>query len=59
MITQLEGSIKSENYSDIKEQTENLKKIMMEVGEKAYSPEGNQTSTNDDVIDTDFSDEKK
>ena len=42
----------------MKEISENLKKTVMEVGEKAYSAAGNATPENDDVIETDFSAEK-
>jgi len=58
-ITELETATKNEDYNTTKELIENLKKTVMEVGEKAYSNAGNQDSSNEDVIDTDFSAEKK
>ena len=42
----------------MKEMTENLKKAVMEVGEKAYKEAGANTPEGDDVIETDFSTEK-
>ena len=39
--------------------SEDLKKIMMEVGQKVYSEtQGSETINNEDVIETDFSSEK-
>ena len=37
---------------------EQLKKAVMEVGEKAYKEAGTAENTSDDVIETDFSAEK-
>jgi hypothetical protein len=42
----------------MKEMMENLKKVVMEIGEKAYKDSGAQGSPEDDVIETDFSSEK-
>merc|ERR1712227_862637 len=59
LVEELESTIKSENFDKIKDLTETLKKAVMELGEKAYSSSSNQNSSNEDVIDTDFSAEKK
>jgi hypothetical protein len=59
LIGDLETATKNEDFSTTKELMENLKNTMMEVGEKAYSSENNESSSNEDVIDTDFSAEKK
>jgi molecular chaperone DnaK len=58
LISELEEAIKADNYASMKDISENLKKTVMEVGEKAYSAAGNADSNNDDVIETDFSAEK-
>jgi len=58
LVEELEEAIKNENYASMKDLSENLKKTVMEVGEKAYSAAGNATPENDDVIETDFSAEK-
>ena len=42
----------------MKEMTENLKKAVMEVGEKAYKEADSSNNSVDDVIETDFSSEK-
>jgi len=57
LISELEQSIQKEDYPAMKEQMENLKKSVMEVGEKAYKEAGTATPE-DDVIETDFSSEK-
>jgi molecular chaperone DnaK len=58
LVADLEEAVKNDNYASMKEISENLKKTVMEVGEKAYSAAGNATPENDDVIETDFSAEK-
>jgi molecular chaperone DnaK len=58
LVTELEESIKKEDYSAMKEMTENLKKAVMEVGEKAYKDADSSNNSADDVIETDFSSEK-
>jgi len=58
LIGDLEDAIKNDNYTSMKELSETLKKAVMEIGEKAYSGASNDTSGNDDVIETDFSAEK-
>ena len=47
-----------EDYAAMKEMMENLKKVVMEVGEKAYKEAGNTSTSGDEVIETDFSSEK-
>jgi hypothetical protein len=42
----------------MKEMTENLKKAVMEVGEKAYKEAESVNNSGEDVIETDFSSEK-
>ena len=42
----------------MKEKMENLKKSVMEIGEKAYKDNSTNNDTGDDVIETDFSSEK-
>jgi molecular chaperone DnaK len=59
LIEELEAATKEENYNSMKELMENLKKTVMEVGEKAYSAADSSSPKNEDVIDTDFSAEKK
>ena len=58
LISELEESIKKEDYPSMKEMMENLKKAVMEVGEKAYKEADNSNNAGDDVIETDFSSEK-
>jgi molecular chaperone DnaK len=59
LIVGLEEAIKKEDYASMKETMESLQKTMMEVGEKAYKEAGTATSNvGDDVIETDFSNEK-
>jgi molecular chaperone DnaK len=58
-VEELETATKGENFDKVKELTEALKKTMMELGEKAYSSSTAQNSNSEDVIDTDFSAEKK
>ena len=62
-ITTLEQSlseaIQKEDYTSMKNLTEEVKNAMMEVGQKVYSQGGdNPAPNNDDVIDADFSKEK-
>jgi molecular chaperone DnaK len=62
LVTELEEASKKDDYASMKELMENLKKAVMEIGEKVYSEGNNEpsgTSSNDeDVIETDFSTEK-
>ena len=62
LLTELEESIKSENYDQMKELNEQLKNAVMEIGQDIYSqPDGtesNSASNQEDVIETDFSTEK-
>ena len=58
LVSELEGAIQSDNYPAMEEMMENLKKSVMEVGEKAYKNADASNPTGDDVIETDFSDEK-
>ena len=57
LVTELEEVTKKEDYTAMKELMEQLKKDVMEVGEKAYKEAG-ASSAEDDVIETDFSAEK-
>jgi molecular chaperone DnaK len=58
LVSELEESIKKEDYPSMKEMTENLKKAVMEVGEKAYKEAESVNNSGEDVIETDFSSEK-
>lgn len=58
LVTELEEATKKEDYASMKEMMENLKKVVMEVGEKAYKEAGESVNSGDDVIETDFSSEK-
>jgi molecular chaperone DnaK len=58
-VSNLEKAIQDENYDSMKTLNEELKATMMEIGQKVYSdPQASNPSTNDDVIETDFSAEK-
>ena len=58
-LNNLEKSVQEEDYVSMKTLSEDLKKIMMEVGQKVYSEtQGSETINNEDVIETDFSSEK-
>ena len=50
--------MKKEDFNIIKEKTEAVKKAIMEVGEKAYKNIDPNASSENDVIETDFSSEK-
>ena len=58
LVSELEGATQKEDWAAVKEMMENLKKAVMEVGEKAYKEAGATNSAGDDVIETDFSSEK-
>jgi molecular chaperone DnaK len=59
LVSELEEATKKDDYTAMKEMMENLKKTIMEVGEKAYKDvDATSNTTNDDVIETDFSSEK-
>jgi molecular chaperone DnaK len=63
LLTKLEEAIANGNYGSMKELNENIKTIMMEVGQKAYSQNpdsggSKSSSPTDDAIETDFSTEK-
>jgi molecular chaperone DnaK len=58
LVSELEEVIKTEDYISMKEKMENLKKSVMEIGEKAYKDNSTNNDTGDDVIETDFSSEK-
>ena len=57
LITQLEAAIQTDDITEIKSLSENVKQVMMEIGQKVYSQadatDGNATT--DDPIETDFS----
>ena len=67
MVEELEKALESGksansdggDFDKIKEVPENLKKAMMELGEKASNSATSQNPNIEDVIDTDFSAEKK
>ena len=58
LVTELEEVTKKEDFNAMKDMMEQLKKAVMEVGEKAYKEAGASNSPQDDVIETDFSAEK-
>ena len=60
LVSELEEVTKKEDFTSMKEIMENLKKTVMEVGEKAYkgASANNPAEENDNVIETDFSSEK-
>jgi molecular chaperone DnaK len=58
LVSELEAATQKEDYTAMKEMMENLKKVIMEVGEKAYKEAGNTSTSEDEVIETDFSSEK-
>jgi len=57
MLSELEEASKNENYANMKDLIEKVKKEIMEVGQQAYSKggEGESTPGGEDVIETDFS----
>jgi len=59
LVAELETATKANNYAEAKDLMETLKKAMMEIGQKAYSTGEGPDSNKEDVIDTDFSAEKK
>jgi|TARA_B110000003_G_scaffold252970_1_gene267933 molecular chaperone DnaK len=58
LVTELEDVTKNEDYPSMKDKMEQLKKAVMEVGEKAYKEAGAGANPEEDVIETDFSAEK-
>jgi molecular chaperone DnaK len=62
LITELEAAVQKDDFTAMETLSENLKKKMMEIGQKVYSQEGEASpeagSTNDEPIETDFSVEK-
>ena len=63
LVADLESAVQQENFAQMESLNEELKKAMMEIGQKVYSagqPSENmqETGTTDDVIETDFSTEK-
>merc|ERR1712227_1065431 len=62
LITELEAAVQKDDFTAMETLSENLKKKMMEIGQKVYSQEGEANpqagSTNDEPIETDFSVEK-
>tara|TARA_B100000780_G_scaffold256728_1_gene206117 strand:+ start:13836 stop:15701 length:1866 start_codon:yes stop_codon:yes gene_type:complete len=57
LITQLEAAIQADDITEIKSLTENIKQVMMEIGQKVYSQADatGDNATSDDPIETDFS----
>ena len=58
LVSELEEATNKEDYSSMKDMMENLKKAVMEVGEKVYKDGEANATAGDDVIETDFSSEK-
>nr|BDA98885.1 heat shock protein 70 [Chroomonas debatzensis] len=63
LIKKLRGSIEDDNATEIKSGTESLQKELMEIGKKVYGAQGeatttSNTSSDDSVIDADFSETK-
>jgi molecular chaperone DnaK len=58
LVADLEEVTKGEDFDSMKNNTEILKKAMMELGEKAYKEAGVNDNAEDNVIETDFSSEK-
>jgi molecular chaperone DnaK len=58
LLTELEAATQKEDYAAMKEKIEQVKKTVMEVGEKAYKDAGASNQSTEDVIETDFSAEK-
>ena len=60
LVKSLEEAVQQENYTSMKDLTEDLNKTMMEVGQKIYSNAESAGATPDDgnTIETDFSVEK-
>merc|ERR1712087_389515 len=60
LINRLEEVTKKEDFTSMKQLNEELKNLMMEVGQKVYneSSTSNETSADSNVIETDFSTEK-
>ncbi len=60
LVKSLEDAVQQENYTSMKDLTEDLNKTMMEVGQKIYSKAESAGATPDDgnTIETDFSVEK-
>jgi molecular chaperone DnaK len=58
LVSELEVATQKEDYAAMKEMMENLKKVVMEVGEKAYKEAGNTSTSGDEAIETEFSSEK-
>lgn len=57
LVTQLEAAIQADDTTEIKSLSENVKQVMMEIGQKVYSQAdaaGGNAAT-DDPIETDFS----
>jgi molecular chaperone DnaK len=58
LVAELEEAIGKEDYEAMKDMMENLKKVVMEIGEKAYKNADATSAAGEDVIETDFSSEK-
>lgn len=58
LVAELEEVTGKEDYDAMKDMMENLKKVVMEIGEKAYKNADATSAAGDDVIETDFSSEK-
>jgi molecular chaperone DnaK len=64
LITELEAAVQKDDFTAMETLSENLKKKMMEIGQKVYSQDSevntatSSSSSNDEPIETDFSVEK-
>ena len=58
LVAELEEATGKEDYEAMKDMMENLKKVVMEIGEKAYKNADATSAAGEDVIETDFSSEK-
>ena len=58
-LSKLESATQEENFTLMETLSEDLKKTMMEIGQKIYSEPGDtENANNEEVIETDFSTEK-
>ena len=58
-LSKLESATQEENFALMETLSEDLKKTMMEIGQKIYSESGGaENANNEEVIETDFSTEK-
>merc|ERR1712146_170992 len=58
LVNDLEEVTKKEDYSAMKEMMEQLKKAVMEIGQKAYASTNTPNSEGEDAIETNYAEEK-